>query len=82
MVVKGRVEVGVRADAGLYLFFKECFFRVRVSVNHNPNPNPKTAFFKKKKRDPDPDPEPRVLLSPLPVGGQGSNPGSLNYGGG
>ena len=25
---------------------------------------------------------PRVLLTPVPAGGQGSNPGSLNYGGG
>ena len=25
---------------------------------------------------------PRVLLTSVPAGGQGSNPGSLNYGGG
>ena len=39
---------GVEGAAVVYLFFRECCFRVRVGVNPNPNPNPKTAFVKKK----------------------------------
>ena len=39
-------------------------------------------FFLKKKDTPRSRSRLRVLLTPLPVGGQGSNLGSLNYGGG
>ena len=45
------VWVSVERGVGLYLFFKECCFRVKVRVRVivHPNPNPKKAFFKKKR---------------------------------
>ena len=64
------VKRGVKGAAVVYLFFRECCFRVRVGVNPNPNPktafvkkklNPETAFFEKKTDlgpGPDPDPDP------------------------
>ena len=57
--------------------------RVRVSVNHNPTLTLKQhSFIKKDTPRFRSRSRPRVLLTPVPAGAQGWNPGSLNYGGG
>ena len=59
MSVKRGVGIGVR----LYLFSKECCFRVRFTVSVKPNPklNPKIAFFKKADRSrPRPSTDPAI----------------------
>ena len=52
----GLRRVSVKRGIGVYLFFKECCFRVRVRVDTNPNPNP----------NPNPNSNPKPKPNPIP----------------
>ena len=52
----GMRRVSVKRGIGVYLFLKECCFRVRVRVDTNPNPNP----------NPNPNSNPKPKPNPIP----------------
>ena len=74
----GLIRIGLGLGLGLVLWLGlglVSTITLTLTLKHHSFIKKDTPRFRSQSR-------PRVLLTPVPAGGQGSNPGSLNYGGG